>query len=138
MSTPATSGEYPRYAGLTRGALRYVQRGCAPGTRWRPHDHLAPPPALRQAEHEPQDEDGQVDALPGVGDDPEPGAAESPAREGEEQHSLDGATQDAPRLVQVIEAEQEPIQHPIPPAEGARHPGQEESAKEQFFPHEGI
>src|SRR5215472_5556501 len=79
------------------------------------------PPALRQFQHQCQDQESKVDTLPRMSNDTKPGTAKVSARESIENYPINCATEDTPRLMQMIQTKQQPIDHPIPFAKDTGH-----------------
>ena len=80
-----------------------------------------------------QEENEDEDALRGMDRDAEPGAAEPPDREGEQEHALHHRLRNDPWLVQVVNAEEQAVDDPVRPAERTPHPGQQETAEQQLL-----
>src|SRR5215217_1190660 len=79
-----------------------------------------------------QEQDEEEDALGTVHDDPDQGAAVAPRRV-RQREDIDQGRWDHPRLVQVVEREQEAVGNPVEAPERTLHPRQQQPAEQQLF-----
>src|SRR5215208_6384904 len=84
-----------------------------------------------------QEEDEEEDALGTVHDDPHQGAAVAPRRV-RQREDIDQGRWDHPRLVQVVDREQEAVGNPVPAPERTLHPRQQQPAEQQLFSEGGV
>src|SRR5215204_3233984 len=79
-----------------------------------------------------QGEDEKQDALRAVHDDPDQCAAVAPRRV-RQREDIDQGRWDHPRLVQVVDREQEAVGNPVPAPKRTLHPRQQHPAEQQLF-----
>src|SRR4029450_10537405 len=71
---------------------------------------------LRQPQYDPEHQKRKEDTLSRVDDDAHPCATQAPARVCEKEDTANGTFDNAPRLVNMVEAKEHAIGHPTPPA----------------------
>ena len=77
---------------------------------------------LRQPQHQTEDQNEEVNTLPGMQEDGEPVAAEVLTGEGKYRPNCD-IVQNAPGLVKMVQPEEDAIRYPVPFAKPACHSG---------------
>ena len=94
-------------------------------------------PHLCQSQDQSQNQEDEENALPGMEDDGEPVAAVAPAGEGQHQTGEDIPEQ-PPRLVEMIQPEEDAVGDPIPSSKDALHLWQQHPAEQEFFSEESV
>src|SRR5829696_9666345 len=96
-----------------------------------------PPPGIRRrsrlTKHEGEDEEEDEDALTRVHDNPHPHALPPPRGKANKEDVRHQGGGDRPRLVRMVEGEQNPVGHEIAPSKDAPHSRQQKPSKEQVL-----